>query len=277
MSLVTKQIPLLLSSAVENGAINKTDDGSEFTASLDNEDIFVPSEAINCSLFVQDAEYSFTFPNIRPGVNNTIRINYDDGINPVFVMDIEIPKGLYGISELDYELQYLMLNYPNYPESEPLFSLIGQVATQKTNILFNYSGVSIDFTSSDSLADILGFNRAILPLGGSVAGITLVGERIAQFNTLKYILISCDLCDNGFANNNTYDFYVCRSLIDGSPGSQILYQPQIKYKVPATNLVGKKLSRTRVKLLDDKGKDIDTNEEDYSIQVIIEYQIFADV
>ena len=56
-------------------------------------------------------------------------------------------------------------------------------------------------------------------------------------------------------------------------GQQVIYAPSIKMKMNANNLIGKKLSRTRVKLLDDQGDDVNTNNETYSLHLVIEYVI----
>jgi hypothetical protein len=274
MALITKHISLLLSSDEANGATNKTADGSEFSVELDNENIVIPESAVDCNIWVQDAEYFFTFPNVLTDVNDKMRITYDNGVDPLFDYTLTIPQGLYSITDLDEIIQVLLLNQPGYPEASPLIELIGQDATQKVLIKYNYDGVRVDLTAGDTIRDLIGFDAGLYPnAGNSLANTFDTAQNVAAFNTLKYVLFSCDLCDNGFASNNRYDFYVCRSLIDKAVGQQIVYAPPLKQKLNASNLIGKKLSRTRVKLLDDRGQDVNTNNETYSIHVIIEYNV----
>lgn len=274
MSLITKHTSLLLSSSESNGAVNKTADGSEFTVNLDDENIVIPEDALDCNIWVQDAEYFFTFPNILTGVNDLITITYLNAPNPILTYNLVIPQGLYSINDLDEAIQVLLLNQVGYPEATPLIELLGQDATQKVLIKYNYDGVRVNLNGAQTFRDIIGFEAGLYPAAGvSTANTYDTAQNVAAFNTLKYVLFSCDLCDNGFANNTKYDFYVARSLIDKDVGQQITYTPPLKQKLSAVNLIGKKLSRTRIKLLDDLGNDVNTNNETYSIHVIIEYQI----
>ncbi len=274
MTLLTRQISLLLSSDERNGAVNRTADGSEFTVNLDNENIKVPEEAVDCNVWCQDAEYFFTFPNIIEGVNDLITITYDDTVNPLYTMDLVVPQGLYSINDLNNKLQILQFNSPAYPETSSLIELIGDDATQKVLIKYNYDGVRIDLQGTQTFREIIGYDSGLYPLAGpSLENTFSTGQNVAQFNTLKYVLFSVDLCDNGFANNTRYDFYVARSLINKSVGEQVTYEPTLLMRLPARNLIGKKLSRTRVKLLDDLGNDVNTNAETYSIHVVIEYSV----
>lgn len=274
MPYVNKHITLLLSSDETNGASNKTSDGSEFTVFLDDENIVIPEKAVECNLWVLDAEYFFTFPNILTGVNDLITVTYLDGVNPLFTMNLVVDQGLYGITDLNNKLEILQFNYAGFPEPSPLFELVGDDATQKALIKYNYAGVRVDLTGAQTFRDLIGFDGGLYPTAGVSAANTFdSAQTSAEFNTLKYVLFSCDLCDNGFANNVKYDYYIARSLITAGIGEQVVYSPTLKMMLPANNLIGKKLSRTRVKLLDDKGNDVNTNNEVYSIHVVIEYVV----
>lgn len=275
MALITKHVSLLLSSDATNGAVNKTDDGSEFTVNLDDENIIIPAEAVDCNLWLQDAEYFFTFPNVLTGVNDQITIDYDDGIG-TYSFALTIAQGLYSITDLDEAIQVLLLNEVGYPEASSLIELLGHDATQKVLIKYNFDGIRVDLTGAQTFRDLIGFESGEYPTAGPSSENTFdTAQNVANFNTLKYVLFSCDLCDNGFANNNRYDFFVARSLIDKNVGQQVTYVPPLKQKLAANNLIGKKLSRTRIKLLDDKGEDVNTNNETYSVHVVIEYSLFV--
>ena len=265
-------ISILLSSDTTNGAANKTANGSEFTIFLDDENVEIPDSATSCTMYVQDAEMMYSFPNIITGENDLITITYDDGINPLFTMNIVIPQGLYSISDLDDAIEVAQFNYALFPETSPLIGLLGSDAQQRVLIEYNYAGVRVDFTGSQTFRELIGFDSALYPTAGvSVANTFDTAPNIAAFNTLQYVLISCNLVDNGIRLNNKYDFYICRILITTQVGHQQTFQPQIKMRLDASNLIGKKLSSTRVKLLDQNGADVNTNNENYSINVVIEY------
>jgi hypothetical protein len=275
--LLKKHYPILLSSDVLDGAININSDGSSFDASLDQEDIIIPKDAKNCNIFVQDAEFIYSFPNILTGVNDLITITYNDGINPLFTYNLVIPQGLYSINDLDNALKVELLNQPGYPVSSPLIEFIGSDPTQKVLIKYNYSGVRVDLTGSQTFREIIGFNSNLYPLAGvSTINTFDTAENVAKFNTVRYVTLACSLVDNGMRIGNRYDFYVARILINVEVGQQQIYSPQIKTAIPANNLIGKKLNKTRIRMLDQNGNSVNTNNEFFSLNLVIEYEIIID-
>ena len=272
--MLKKHYPIILSSDTLDGATNITENGAEFDVELDNGDLYIPDHAKNCNIFVQDAEFVYSFPNIITGQNDLITITYDDTINPLVTYNIVIPQGLYSVNDLDTELTVQLLNQPAYPEVIPLINFIASDAQQKVLIKYNFLGIRVDITGSQTFKEIIGFDSNLYPLSGvSVANTFDTAQNTANFNSTRYVIIACDLVDNGVRVGNQYDFYLARILIDVNVGFQQIYAPAIKMNIPANNLIGKKISKTRVRLLDQNGKDVNTNNEFYSINIVIEYEI----
>ena len=90
--MTTYTIPLVLSSNVNNGATNKSSDGSTFSVDLDKP-ILVPKEAHHCYIQVQSATVWNTVPNIVEGVNDKFYFSYN-GNN--YVLTIE--QGQYDLT-----------------------------------------------------------------------------------------------------------------------------------------------------------------------------------
>jgi hypothetical protein len=88
------EIPILVSSDVNAGALNKSADGSTFTIILD-EPLEIPREAMSVDIMVEEATVWWTIPNVVAGVNDTFYLF--EGANFVAV----IPQGLYDLSGLE--------------------------------------------------------------------------------------------------------------------------------------------------------------------------------
>ena len=153
-----------------------------------------------------------------------------------------------------------------------LFTLIGDSATQKVIIRINGIGISIDFTIANSFRDILGFNSQVL--GPTVVAQTdFLADNQAQFNTLDYFLVHSDIVSEGMRTNNTYDQTISQILIDQSPGSQIVSRPFNPPRIPSNELIGGKRKLIRFWLTDQSNNRVNTNNENWSARIIIEYTI----
>ena len=277
MTIIQKQIHLLLSSDDSQGAVHKNDLGSSFFVDLETQNIEIPKDALDCVMYIEDGEYVFSFPNVIVNENDRIFISYNDGVNLQYDMDIQIPAGLYSIHDLDDTLQILQYNYPNFPEATPLVELVGNSATQRVLFRYNYDGIRIDLSQSASIRNLIGFDSGLYPiLGPSISNTFDTAQSTANFNNVKFVLFSCTLCDKGFCHNLKYDYYCGRSLVTVGVGEQQQYLPKHKKKLEANSLIGNTLPRVHVKMLNDKGELLDTNGENFSISVVIEYSIKID-
>ena len=274
--MITKYYPLLLSSDPKDGATNITNNGSEFDTPFDVNNtsaVIVDENAESCFLYVIDAEFFYTFPNINTGVNDQITITYTDG-GPLETYNITIPQGLYSVDDLNSQLTVELLNQVGYGETSPLIELIGSDPQQKVLIKYNYDGVRVDLTGAKTFRELIGFDSGLYPTAGNSTANTFdTANSVAKFNTVRYVLISCSLVDDGMKVGVNFDSYICRILLDVEPGRQKTYVPPIKIPINASSMIGKKVSKVRTRMVDQNGESLDTNDEFFSVNVILEYQV----
>lgn len=259
--MITYQVPLILSSSTENGAVNKNSQGSYFEINLDR-GIEIPKKAKYCWIEVQSAEIWNTSPNILTGVND--KLYYEDAMG-VFTMTI--PQGLYSIDLLNLEISRQLVESGRDAESMVIF---GNYATQKTYIQFLDIGTSIDFTQSDTFRVLLGFDS--VTIGPSISTDEIFdSNNVAAFNSINYFILHTDLVAYGIRINNTYTQAVAQVLIDKPAGSQILHEPNNPPEISANELIGKYKRNIKVWLTDQSNNLIDTASEDFSMRLIIYY------
>lgn len=261
--MVRHEIPLIVDSDEKNGAINKSADGSEFEIILEDP-IRIPADAESVSVSVSEALIWWTIPNLITGENDAFSI--DDGVGGPF--DVVIPQGLYDLSALQQSTESAVVAATG---PAGMFTFIADTATQKVIIRINQIGVSIDFTGSTTFRDILGFNSQVL-------GPTLLAQEdfpadnVAAFNQIDYFLIHSDIVTRGIRVNNVYDSVIAQILINTGPGSQIVSTPFNPPKSPAPELIGASRNRLRIWLTDQNGIAVNTNTENYSARIIIEFE-----
>lgn len=259
--MVKHEIPIIVDSSIAAGALNKSADGSSFEINLEDA-IQLPKTATSATVQVQEATVWWVIPNITTGVNDAFSI--DDGGGPYAGV---VPQGLYDLSTLQQSVdsQVVAAGGPS-----GLFQLIADSATQKVVIRLIGIGVSWDLTGATTFRDLMGFNSQVL--GPTVVAQTdFLADNEAAFNQIDYFLIHSDLVNRGIRTNNTYAQTIAQVLIDVSPGSQIVSTPFNPPKSPAWDLIGAKRRRIRFSLTDNNGNLVNTNNENWSARVIIEY------
>ena len=114
-SLIQKSTSYFFSSAESLGAVNKDRNGSRFQIPMQNI-LVVPQTAVDVTLEVTSANIWFTSPNISPEwKNNHLYLSYRP-VYPLFSgaevdVDITIPTGLYGISQLNDTISELIQTF----------------------------------------------------------------------------------------------------------------------------------------------------------------------
>ncbi len=260
--MVKHEIPIIVDSDIASGAINKSADGSSFEIQLEDP-IQIPVSAKSVTVQVQEALVWWVIPNIITGTNDAFSI--DDGGGPY---DVVVAQGLYDLSSLQQSTESAVVAAGG---PSGMFTFLADNATQKVVIRINLAGVSIDFTGGTTFRDILGFNSQVL--GPTVAATTdFTGDNIAAFNTIDFFLIHSDLVSRGIRVNNEYDQTIAQVLIDVPPGSQIVSTPFNPPKSPAWELIGSTRNRIRFWLSDQTGAPVNTNFENWSARLIIEYE-----
>lgn len=260
------QYPIILNSGGSD-ASEVTEDGSQFRVYFDNA-ISIPPEALYCYVTVPEATIWNVVYNVVAGVNDTFYVEYDDGILVVNTTITIIP-GLYDVDHLNSALLRELNNNVTVPSD--LFLILPDTASNRAVIQFNYSGTQLDFTQSNTMREILGFESRLVPLAPTSGVSYELGDTIATFNNLNYFTIACDILTRGIPTNNSYNQTVVKVPADSPPGSEINYRSYTEIQIPATELIGVKITSLTVWLTDDNLQRVNTAGESFSLTLIIHY------
>ena len=227
-------------------ALNPTTFNNEYSITLNNA-VAIPPHATSCKVGLVSANIWNYDKNISASTGNKLYYipNAIDGQQV-----LTIPDGYYGLSDLNNQIS-LQLQIAGYPAD--LFSFVGDASTQTVVITFNYDNTQINFSPSDSLRIILGFNARNSPTAGlSTAGEIDVGDNIAQFNSVNSFLISCPaLVDDGININSLGRSIIGKVDITSQPNSLINYSPNQVLWIEVPNLVGNTRSEIKFSLLNE--------------------------
>jgi hypothetical protein len=266
-----KSISILASSSLTAGAQNKTLDGSSFRVSL-NDALHVPNNAENITVEVTKATYWNTSPNFK-STNNQIYVRGPDVADVLQSKLITLPVGLYDVSMFKAALLTELLNEGFKQTPSPVLNISANYATGKIIIILNYTTTEVSFAVADGVVNpmnqILGFD--LLKYTTAIAPFAQYAPNVAKFNQLNSILITSNLCDNGFAINSKESNIIAQILINVSPGTQLIYEPFNPTKVSASNLQNRYLKEFDVQLTDELLVPIDTNTEEYTVLFKISY------
>jgi hypothetical protein len=267
--MVPEEISMIVSSDPDAGAINRSPDGSYFEVQL-QDGLQLPAEALNVNIAVEEATVWWVVPNIITGQNDRMYITGPDTLDVVQNYVVIIPQGLYDVPGINQAILRELGNQGAKVSPETIISLTSDATTQKVEIRFNYTSVSIDFTQTDTPRIILGFDSLVYgPFAG--APINVLAPNVAQFNQVNYFLIHSDLTNKGIRFNNNYNQTISQVLIDVPPGSQIVSRPFNPAKVNAPELAGAKRTNLRIWLTDDKDRRVNTNGEYFTARIVIHY------
>lgn len=258
-------------------ASSDPDNGAYFTSSLTNEFIIncsvypisIPASAKAARLKVTQASIPYVSPNIVANVNDTFTFFYPTLVDQV---DIIIPQGLYGLSDLASVIQ---LGLSNLALPTNLFTFYGDQSTQHLYITTNQP-LQLDFTVAKNIASILGFNKIKYPLASlSTAGQIFYSPNAAGFDTLTSYLLSSDIVSVGIPVNGVISSTIIASIpiSNVSVGGRLVYDPQNAQHVNCSELIGSKKTSLRFSLLDNRGKNIDMLNQYWSAIITIEYEV----
>jgi hypothetical protein len=266
MAISKKSFTILFSSAYNNGAIDISDDGTEFSVNL-NHPIGFPNTSFDCSLQVIQATVWNSVFNITAAFQNT-KIYYYHGPDST-LYTVNISPGLYSVSSLNGEISKKLINQGLPADS---LSITGNESTQKTLLSFNYVGSYVDFTQTDTCRILLGFDSRFSP----IAPTTIVGQsddanNIAKFNVIESFLIKSDIITEGISTNQTSGTTIANIPITSGVNSQIVYQPLNPVSINATVLKGTIRNYISFRLTTEKGIPAPTN-ADYSVLIKFSYK-----
>lgn len=269
--MVPQEISMILSSDPNNGAINRSSDGSYFEVQM-QDGLSLPSNALNPTLSVEEATVWWSVPNIITGKNDKMYFNGPLVNDTTTNIVITIPQGLYDLSGLNQAILRELESAGAKIDPYTLITFSPDQATQKVQMRVNYSNVVIDFTYNDTPREILGFNSETYGPYATTP-VSILAPNIASFNQINYFLIHSDLTNKGIRFNNDYNQTMCQVLIDVSPGSQIISTPFNPAKINVSELINAKRNNIRMWITDDNNNRINTNGEYWSVRLVIRYLI----
>lgn len=268
--MVPHEINLLLDSNPSNGATNTTSSGDRFEVQLQDA-LEIPKDAVNVTISAEESNIWWTVANIETGINDTLYITGKAvvGEDPTYLFTVVIPQGLYDLSQLNQAILRELERLGAITSPEPIISFAADEATSKIAVRFEYDGTELEF-KSNSPYEIMGFNIGTYgPEPG--APVSVLAPNTAQFNKINYFLIHSDLTSRGIRFNNDYNQSVSKVQIDVPPGSLINSQPFNPPRINAQELVGSRRTNIRMWLTDDKNRKVNTQNEFWSIRLVIRY------
>ena len=271
MAFLQKEFSMIISSDIDTGAINKSSDGSRFEIQLEN-GMEIPKGAHNCTIQVVNATIWNSVPNVITDANDRITIN---GINTSDVgttYTVTLPQGLYNLEQINSTIEYSLRDSGGKFDPLPMVSFTANEASNKVEMHVNYDGVQVDFSAARTIGQMLGFASTTF---GDYAGApdTILATSVATLNAIDYFLIHSDLTTTGMRLNNSYNQTIAQALIDVSPGSQIISQPNHPPKIQCPHLIGSTRSHINFWLTDHQNEAVNTQGENYSMQIVVKYDV----
>ena len=151
--LVQREISFIVDSDTSSGALEKTADGSSFTVQFD-QPLFIPSNAVNPTLDIEESAVWFTTPNIYDASygdkqNNRFTFVYSKQA-PRISLDLTLPTGVYSLSDIETAMNQAIRNATgNYINTDAI-SLTPSPDGGRVNMQVLYlDRYEIDSTNSD--------------------------------------------------------------------------------------------------------------------------------
>ena len=243
-----------------------SENGSKITISLDNQLSF-PAAAVNLSLEVSQAVLWNVSPNISTLYNNN-KFSYI--IAGVTQPEITVPDGLYSLDTLN---DFLSREFVNANQASKLISFTGNISTQRVILTIGQDNVQADFSSADSVGQIMGFTQGLQPSTQENAGFSVESTNEAKFNRVNSYVIKSNLLSGGIPVNNSGLNILASIPIDVKVGSQIVFTPYNPIKVDAGELRGKSKGNFWLQLADQDGGYISTLGETWSVLIVFRYSM----
>ena len=153
------------------------------------------------------------------------------------------------------------------------FQLVADNATQRVGVRIHAQGIdgfTAEFTHVNSSINLL------LKFTKDESATRAQGERVlmagavAEFTPCSSVLLHCSLASGSFLNGAGAQDVVASIGLDATPGSQIMYTPQMSPIIPALALLSN-TSTSRISITDQDGGPLDTMGENYQATLLIEW------
>ena len=260
MPLITKQTSRAFSSAAENGAQNRSADGSSFSVTLQSP-LAVPPGALDAEIGCLSATTWNTSPNISADFGNN-GFTYTTSAAPAGTYTINIAQGMYSLNALN---QYLSNAFVNQGHPAGLITLSGADASQRTVVTID----TVDLSVPGTVGPVLGFTNVYFT--AVLAGQNFTSPLVAAFNRVDSYFIRSSIVAGGLPVNANTTGIVASIPITVSPGSQIVYEPTNVTWVNATDLIGRGRQNLDFSLVDQLGRPTPTAGENYSLVLMLRW------
>ena len=198
-------------------------------------------------------ETYYSFPNID-STNNYFRYSPDGGTS---WHEIYIPEGSYDITDLNDWIQLKMKENVHYDKinNHHYIAISANTNTLKS-VLILENGYQVDFTESNSLSSVLGFDNAIYISNFQES------ENVVNILNINSILVNIDIISgsyvNGYTQNTIYSFFP-----NVSPGYKIVETPVNLVYLPVTLA---SMHSLEVSLRDQNGKLLNLRGENLTMR-----------
>jgi hypothetical protein len=258
VEFINKEISLVFDSGSSGVQILGPDPNNkaEFSVSFD-EPLTLPAHGIDCTLSTDEVIVTNNNPNITEPSDFTY-----NGIT------YTIPIGLWSVSELEDEMNFLIAPLPVPIVEDTHVTLTGVQALGKVRI-YNELGLDFPGGSSNQLVTLLGLAVGQLPIP---AGTTILGDNIARFDVQDSYVVATDLVSNGIRFNNDYAQVISVVHITTGAGGLIVFTPVQPAIIPTPELLGITKSRIEMRLLNNDLSPVDTRQTDWSVRVRIKWK-----
>ncbi len=269
----------IFSSNPENGAINRSADGSKFSVQLTNP-LYLPDNAYNAKLEVIQASIWNNSPNISQSFNNNVMTIQDsNGTHTV-----TIPDGLYDIDILYDTLALLFdnleTNRPTFPFKD-MFDIEGNEATNRIYIIFKNTASSANpeiLWAQSTIDDFLGFTDTspTQPVNPSSPShdYSIVAENPARFNAYNSFVIKSDIVNTGIQINDSFNGTIAQIQITSNPGEiQNFRATEPNIFSLCNNLIGMNSAKYTLtfELVSETGLALDTRGEYYDFVIMLSW------
>ena len=280
----TREIHISASSRPGLGAENRATDGSSFELSLTNA-IRIPQRAKNMKLSVEKATIWWSTPNVDTSNNRVTIIDRRgrDSAGKVIIPEIPVAtgwriyeivllKGLYSVKMLNTVIDDQIKSTTG--EDESLIEFSGNTSTDRVQFKTRQPFITVDMSVSNSIALFLGFEPRVYTATNK--GTLFVAPGRATLSPTDFYLLQCSLVDDGIRITNRQSQIVAQVPITVGVGHQILYEPLRPSLMACENLRGQPVRTMRFALLKDDLSPADTNDNEWSIYIKIQYTMPMD-
>lgn len=181
--------------------------------------------------------------------------NVEDGENKLYIDNkiLTIPEGTYDLTDIEKYVKNELKN--TFKGESVLFFLKPNTNTLKCHL---YCSKQIDFTKTDSIGKLLGFNQRIIK-----PNICESSDRIVDINKVNAICIDCNICIGSFSNGKPVHI-IHQFFPTVAPGYKIVESPIPILYFPVSV---KTINSITVKVVDQDGSLINFRNETITIRL----------